>query len=78
MIKYHVENVRKPKFYRNIFSDWIAKVAHTYGKKIGEINYIFCDDEKILENLNVRQTVGDVKNADGSFDITKPKPESMM
>ena len=24
-------------------------VAHTYGKKIGEINYIFCDDEKILE-----------------------------
>ena len=49
MIKYHTENVRKPKFYRNIFSDWIAKVAHTYGKKIGEINYIFCDDEKILE-----------------------------
>jgi methionine synthase len=30
-------------------------------------------DEKILENLNVRQTVGDVKNADGSFDITKVK-----
>lgn len=49
MIKYYVENIRKPKFYRNIFSDWIAKVAHTYGKKIGEINYIFCDDEKILE-----------------------------
>ena len=49
MIKYHTENVRKPKFYRNIFSDWIAKVAHTYGKKIGEIHYIFCDDEKILE-----------------------------
>ena len=24
-------------------------VAHTYGKKIGEIHYIFCDDEKILE-----------------------------
>ena len=49
MIKYHTENVGKPKFYRNIISNWIAMVAHTYGKKIGEINYIFCDDEKILE-----------------------------
>lgn len=49
MIKYHTENVRKPKFYRNIISNWIAMVSHTYGKKIGEINYIFCDDEKILE-----------------------------
>lgn len=28
---------------------WIKAVAETYGKKVGEIVYIFCSDEKILE-----------------------------
>ena len=28
---------------------WIKAVAATYGKKVGEIAYIFCSDEKILE-----------------------------
>lgn len=28
---------------------WIKAVAATYGKNIGEIGYLFCDDEKILE-----------------------------
>ena len=28
---------------------WIKKVAADYGKKIGEIAYIFCNDDKILE-----------------------------
>lgn len=28
---------------------WIKKVATDYGKKIGEIAYIFCSDDKILE-----------------------------
>ena len=28
---------------------WIKAVADTYGKKVGEIEYIFCSYEKILE-----------------------------
>lgn len=28
---------------------WVKAVAETYGKKVGEIAYIFCSDEKILE-----------------------------
>lgn len=28
---------------------WIKKVAAEYGKKVGEIAYIFCNDDKILE-----------------------------
>lgn len=28
---------------------WIKAVADTYDKKVGEIAYIFCSDEKILE-----------------------------
>ncbi len=27
---------------------WIRSVAADYGKKLGEITYIFCDDERIL------------------------------
>ena len=28
---------------------WIKAVAESYGKRIGDIAYIFCSDEKILE-----------------------------
>ena len=28
---------------------WIRAVAATYGKKVGDVNYIFCNDERILE-----------------------------
>ena len=28
---------------------WVRAVAATYGKRVGEIAYVFCDDEKILE-----------------------------
>ena len=28
---------------------WIRAVAATYGCSVGNINYIFCDDERILE-----------------------------
>lgn len=31
------------------FSDWISKVILSENKKEGDINYIFCDDEYILE-----------------------------
>ena len=30
-------------------SDWIRRSAPGYGKKCGDIAYIFCSDEKILE-----------------------------
>ena len=38
-----------PTIKRRDTSAWIKKVAATYGKKCGDIAYIFCDDEKILE-----------------------------
>lgn len=50
MIRYNgSENVKPPKLYRNSVSSWIRKVAQRYGKIVGDINYIFCDDIKILE-----------------------------
>lgn len=38
-----------PVLKRREVSSWIRSVAAKYGKKCGEIAYIFCDDEKILE-----------------------------
>ena len=28
---------------------WIDRVAKTYGRVVGELSYLFCNDEKILE-----------------------------
>ncbi|MDR1724869.1 MAG: rRNA maturation RNase YbeY [Bacteroidales bacterium] len=39
----------KLPFQRTALKDWIKKIAVLYGKEIGEISYIFCDDEYLLE-----------------------------
>ena len=49
MITYSTENVSMPKIRRRETSAWIKRVAKTYGKRVGEVGYLFCDDEKILE-----------------------------
>lgn len=49
MISYSAENVKMPKIRKRDTSAWIKAVAASYGKKVGEIGYLFCDDEKILE-----------------------------
>lgn len=49
MITYSCENVKMPKIRKRDTSAWIKAVAASYGKKVGEIGYLFCDDEKILE-----------------------------
>ena len=38
-----------PKIRRRDTSAWIKKVAASYCKTVGEVGYLFCDDEKILE-----------------------------
>lgn len=49
MITYSAEGVRFPKIKRRDTTAWIRRVADTYGKKVGEVGYLFCDDEHILE-----------------------------
>ncbi len=49
MITYNTENVSMPNIRRRETSAWIKQVAKTYGKTIGEVGYLFVDDEKILE-----------------------------
>lgn len=49
MITYNVEGVKMPKIRKRENTAWIKAVAASYGKKVGEIAYIFVNDEKILE-----------------------------
>ncbi len=49
MISYQAEGVKMPAIKRRAVSAWVKVVAATYSKKVGDIAYIFCDDEKILE-----------------------------
>jgi len=49
MITYNAEGVKFPKIKRRETTAWIRRVADTYGKKVGEVGYLFCDDEHILE-----------------------------
>ena len=49
MITYTTDGVKMPPIRRRDVSAWIKAVAQTYGKKVGDVAYIFCDDAKILE-----------------------------
>jgi rRNA maturation RNase YbeY len=48
MISYEAEGVKFPNIKKRETTAWIRKVAESYGKRIGEIGYLFVDDEKIL------------------------------
>ena len=48
MISYSAENVKMPAIRRRETSTWIRRVAQSYGKKVGDVGYLFCDDEHIL------------------------------
>ena len=49
MITYNNENIPFPKIRRRDTTAWIRRVAASYGKTVGEVGYLFCNDEKILE-----------------------------
>lgn len=48
-INYIAQNVELPGINPPVLNQWIEQVAHTFSKTVGELAYIFCDDEKILE-----------------------------
>lgn len=48
-ISYFEEDIKFPDIKKGKVSTWIKEVAATYNKRVGDISYIFCSDEKILE-----------------------------
>lgn len=49
MITYNTEGVKMPKIKRREITAWVKAVAASYGRRVGEIGYLFVNDEKILE-----------------------------
>lgn len=49
MITYNADGVRMPKIRRRDTTAWIRRVAAAHGRKVGEVGYMFVDDERILE-----------------------------
>lgn len=48
MITYHTEGTWMPNIKKRPTTAWIRRVAAVYGKQVGEVSYIFCNDERIL------------------------------
>lgn len=49
MITYNVDGVKMPKIKKRETNAWIKAVAADHGKIVGDIGYMFVDDERILE-----------------------------
>ncbi|MCR4919850.1 MAG: rRNA maturation RNase YbeY [Prevotella sp.] len=49
MISYSAEGVGMPKIKRREVTAWVKRVAQSWGKRVGDIGYLFCSDEHILQ-----------------------------
>ncbi|MGM9759137.1 MAG: rRNA maturation RNase YbeY [Parabacteroides sp.] len=49
MIQFYAEEIELPALRQEELRQWVREVARSYGKRAGDISYIFCSDEKILE-----------------------------
>ena len=47
-INYLVENVEMPRLNEEKMKNWIEAVVRSHDKNVGNLTYIFCDDEYIL------------------------------
>lgn len=72
MICYYAEDIAFPPIKRRKVSQWIKAVTATYGQTVGDISYIFCSDEKILE-VNRQYLEHDYFTDIITFDYTEGK-----
>ena len=48
-IFFYAEDTELPAINQEAVAGWVREVARTYGKRVGDVSYIFCSDAKILE-----------------------------
>ena len=72
MITYYAEDVKMPAIKKREISAWVKEVASRYGYKVGDISYIFCSDEHILE-VNRQYLQHDYYTDIITFDYTEEK-----
>ena len=70
MITYNIINVAMPDIREAEVSAWVRQVAKSYGKVVGDINYIFVDDETMLD-INRRFIGHDYYTDHIGFDYTE-------
>ncbi|HOD69112.1 MAG TPA: rRNA maturation RNase YbeY [Bacteroidaceae bacterium] len=72
MISFLTDNIKMPKLDRKAVRTWITAVVDGYdNRKVGRLNYIFCNDDRILE-VN-RQFLGHDYYTDIiTFDYSEP------
>lgn len=49
MIYFQADNIPIPALQQEQVKNWIHSIAAYYGKRVGNIHYIFCNDERILD-----------------------------
>ncbi len=49
MITFNIEGIDMPAINPEEVTRWVEQVAASYGRTVGDINYIFVDDDRILE-----------------------------
>jgi probable rRNA maturation factor len=48
-IHYFAEKVRKPNLRYRLISNWLKLIIASHTKDLGNISYVFCDDNYLLE-----------------------------
>lgn len=48
-ITFDSENIEFPKLKKGETSTWIKNIANSFSKKLGDVAYLFCNDNKILD-----------------------------
>lgn len=48
MVSYQTIGVKMPALSRRAVTAWVRRVAASHGRKVGDVAYIFCNDEEIL------------------------------
>ncbi|MDO5637301.1 MAG: rRNA maturation RNase YbeY [Myroides sp.] len=72
MISFFTETKFVLPFKKNSFKKWVKEIALSEGKKVGDINYIFCDDD-YLHNINMQYLQHDTLTDIITFDYTEGK-----
>jgi probable rRNA maturation factor len=72
MIRFETDDLTMPPMDRQEVTRWILQIAASYGKKTGEINYVFCSDPKMLE-ANIKHLGHDYYTDIITFDYSEPE-----
>ena len=69
MIQIHIEGVEVPVFNQELFCSWLEDVVVSEGAQLGDIQFVFCSDDYLLE-INKKYLNHDYHTDIVTFDYT--------